>query len=338
MSHHKHHKHPVDAASDGSNTSSALAEPPEPVANNSTQSTDTTLPGAAARAPLASQADTLPPVVTTVASPPKKKRRVGLIVGIIAASLVLLLGVSSTLVYALWYQNPEKVVLDAVTNAIRASSVKVTGEFELKNSGSDNGSGVDSVKLTLSEKGNIATYDVNAELAITLADHDKPLVLKGGAILSSEGDIYIKLTGVKDLVEAYIDAYKESIENLQSEIDVDVTKYTDRYDSIYASIEKLAKKVDGEWWRISAKDLSGDYEEYSKRQECLTKVAKQLESDSTMRSDLSDLYSKYRFITIKDELGEKDGNFGYKIEGDTKTATKFLNGLNGTLIYKALNK
>ena len=337
MSHHKHHKQSANNIDGDSNINIQSQTPPitseaaqspfatEPVAP---EVPETVAPVEAALPVSPEPATTLPIASQPMTGAPKKKKKVGLIVGIIVASVLVVLGTSAALVYALWYQNPEKVVLDAVTNAIKANAVRVTGEFELKNSGSG-ATGIKSMKLKLSEKGNIATYDMSAELELNLTDYKEPLTLKGGSILTDNGDIYIRLDGLKNTLDAYIESLEE---------DAGVSEYASIYGELYKSLGDLIEKVDGQWWRISAKELSENNEEYSKVQECVTKVAKQLESDSTMRKELADLYGEYKFITIEDKLGEKDGNLGYKIEGDTGQAEKFVKGLKGTSVYKALNK
>ncbi|MDR0397738.1 MAG: hypothetical protein LBH36_00960 [Candidatus Nomurabacteria bacterium] len=332
MSHH-HKKHTIDGSNDGGNVA------PEPnntkpvqqtdvqVAEGAVLATEPAMPTIEQTAPLENQ-----PII---GKPLKNKKKLRLIIGIVAAVLVLVLGTASALVYALWYQNPERVVLDAVVHAIKADAVQVTGEFSLKNSGEDNSSGIKSAKLKITEKSNIATYDMNAELAVDIDSdyYSGSIILKSSVIVSEEGDIYVKADGINEAIDVYMKSFKQTASEYFSEeqVEAHITTYRE-------PLEKFTDKIDGQWWKISVKELSKDNEEYANIQECVMKVAKKLETDSNMRAEVASVYGDHKFITIKKELGEKDGNYGFEIEGDSKEANKFIKGLKKTSVYKELNK
>ncbi|MDR0591290.1 MAG: hypothetical protein LBG75_01895 [Candidatus Nomurabacteria bacterium] len=254
----------------------------------------------------------------------KKKLKKSLIIGIVVAAVLVIGTTAAVLGYFLWYQNPEKVVFDSITNAIKAKSIKATGELKLKVNDNSDSAGIKSATLTLIEKGNIASYDVGAKLTVDIANHDKPLNLEGGAIMTEGGDIYLRVSGVKKVIDSYL-------ENMKTEADVST------YEAIYASVKSIVEMVDGQWWKISAAELSEQNKDYGEAQKCVTGVAKKLESDDSMRGELADLYGKNRFIVIKESLGEKDGNLGYKVDGDGKAAKKFVKGLKNTKVYKELH-
>ena len=77
--------------------------------------------------PVASSVPAAHPPYGSAALKPKKK--VGLIVGIISGVLILILAITAALLYFLWWQNPQKIVTDAVVNTMTTKKALVNGKM-----------------------------------------------------------------------------------------------------------------------------------------------------------------------------------------------------------------
>ena len=77
--------------------------------------------------PDASSVSAIHPPYGNAAIKPKKK--VGLIVGIISGVLILILAIAAALLYFLWWQNPQKIVTDAVVNTMTTKKAVVNGKM-----------------------------------------------------------------------------------------------------------------------------------------------------------------------------------------------------------------
>lgn len=244
------------------------------------------------------------PAEPTSVTPPLKKRKKGLFVGLIAAGVVALLIGGGALAYNVWYQNPNKVVSDALVNAITAKTMSATGTIELK--GADY-----TLKVDASGKNSL---EANSTVAVKLdfSSDEFSYSVNGEGIFSSEGDIYVKLSDVKKLIT--------SIEE-QSEGEVS-----------FEAFAGVIEKVDGQWIKIGKGDLGDVNEEYEKSQKCLADISKQLESDASFRKTVENeteaIYKAHPFVVVGDKLGSRTINgtasLGYTLTGDANIADEFF--------------
>ena len=103
------------------------------------------------------------------------------------------------------------------------------------------------------------------------------------------------------------------------------------------AIDKLVKKIDGVWIKISSDDLKQYSEEYSVTQKCFNDTINKFKNDKESNSEITELYRNNQFIIIDKELGQKDGSFGYEMTNNNTVLKKFIIGLIDTKIYKALH-
>ena len=285
----------------------APTQPFEPV-----QPVDTPIiqPAAVAVEPTPTVIGSGPAVDATLTPAPNKSRKKAIIIGAIVAGAIIVLGGGGASAYFLWYQNPNKVVTDALVHAMTAKTVAVTGTIELKNDDYE-------IKLEASGRNSLeANSTFGAKL--TFSSDDVKYTVDGEAVYSAEGDIYVK---VKD-VQGLVDSFEKQSDGAVS----------------FDAFSSVIKKIDGNWIKIGKEDL-GDYsEDYEKAQKCLADVSKSLDSDAsfrkTVQNETEKLYKENQFILISDSIGSRtiggQGSLGYTLSGDRDKADAFFTAFEST--------
>ena len=245
---------------------------------------------------------------TTLTSPaqPKKSRKKLLIGGIIAGVLVIL-GGGSALAYTFWYQNPEKVVTDAVVGAIQAKTVTYTGSLTAE--------GDFKLKVELTGANNAATSDLVAK--ITFPIENKEYTLEAAARFDDKSDLYVKVKNIDKLAGAYRSALPPESAG---------------------AVDQLIAKINDRWIKVSTGDLAQFDEAASKKQKCVSDAIKKYYQDDKAMTEVADVYKKNKFITIEQKLNGKPGNLGYTLKEDEKKSEAFFKGLKDTKVYKTLNE
>jgi hypothetical protein len=233
----------------------------------------------------------------------KKKR---IIIGSILVS-ALIIGSGSALAYNLWYQNPEKIVTDALVSAFKADTLQVAGSFEAKNEEFN-------VKVQIDAKA--ASKNGEAAAKIEFKSGEQTMKLDGAGYFGSEGDLYLKVNNAKDIINV---------------VTGDMAKATTAFDA-------LSEKVSGKWIKITSKDIGEVNEDYKKSQVCIEDVIKQVNEDKSLSNEVTKLYKNNRFIVINEKLGSKTingvGSLGYVVDIDDDKAKFFVTGLETTEIGK----
>lgn len=254
------------------------------------------------------------PNVTTPSSD-KKKRKMWLIGGIVAAAVVVLSG-SGALAYNLWYQNPDKVVGDAMLNALRARTYTGAGTMSYK---ADDYT----MNLTVDTKAvsNAGSMNVKADIEAGKGEDKVNFSVHGSALLKDK-TLYFKLDKVQETVNSLKKAYGE--------------------EGFPDYLNTIIKKIDGQWISAKASDYEELDKESAKQQECFYGVIDKIEADKEMGNEVAKLYSENKFVAIKDSLGSKSvdgvGSLGYTVTGDEAALEKFVRGLSDTKIGKAFQE
>lgn len=248
--------------------------------------------------PVAPQQESVPP-----SQPPKKSRRKLLIVSIIAALLLA----AAALAFNFWYQQPNKVVNDAIMNAINAKTVTHTGTLTT--------TGETKLKVTFNGSSASDRAKLNAEVAFDVQGTN--YTLAADALVDSKNDLYFKVKNIDKLIENYRRTVSPESQQL--------------FDAIVA-------KVDDKWVKVSAQELKNYSPDAAQAQGCMTDAMQKLQDDPQVKSQLGDLYKRHQFITIEKQLGDKDGSLGYVLGGNEAAAKAFAKGLRDTSIYKSLQK
>jgi flagellar basal body-associated protein FliL len=251
-----------------------------------------------------------PPVAAMPSvNPPKKKK--GLVIGIVIAAVVVLLAGGAAAAYQFIYQNPEKVVTDALQSVLTAKTLSTKGTivydqddvklFVTFNAKSDDaGAGEVGVEATIEAQGE--TFNVNAS-----------------GLLDKDGLLYFKIKDVKKLVISYF-----------SSLGVTDTSFLD----------DLIAKVDDKWIRISEDDINELSAEAGTTQACVTEAYASFKTDAKQQDELGKLYEKNRFIVIGESLGSKtiDGvdSIGYAVSVDDTKFKDFYKGIGDTQLGKKM--
>jgi hypothetical protein len=260
-------------------------------------------------APQAPPVDLAAEQASVVATTPKKSKK-PLIIGLIVAAVIVLLGGGSVLAYNVWYQNPEKVVTDALMNAATAKTSTYVGNLKVE------GNDVKTV-IDLTTKQSAATGSLDAKVTMTLAGKD--YTVNGSALFDGSGDLYFKVEKLASIAAEYKTQFG-LLEASQSSL-----------------IDKLVAKIDGTWVKVSSADLKDYSATTATATTCVTDAVKKFKDDKAATSEITNLYQKNPFIVIDKKLGEKDGSFGYTIKSDIAKTKAFAEGLKTTKIYTAIH-
>jgi hypothetical protein len=236
-----------------------------------------------------------------------KKLFIGVVISVI---IVLISGVAG---YALTsvYQNPQKVIADSIIKAITSKSSIYTGDFEYKASEYD-------IKISFSAKqANMTTGSLDVKLKINLQGKDYSIDTK--ALVDKNGDIYVSVSEVANIVAEFKSA----------------TGISDG-SALALAVDKVVAKIDGNWIKISKSDMDKYGGEYNKIKECVDGVYEKYSNDKDSIAELTNAYKNNQFIIIKDDLGQKDGSFGYSINGDNVKYNSFVKDIKQTKAFKSL--
>ena len=241
---------------------------------------------------------------------PKKSKKKFIIVGVIVLVLAVL-GGGGAFAYNT-YQSPQKVISDAIISAVTAKQATYTGTVTLNSNDVK-------ASIALTAKQAEAAGSVSAD--ITLTSGGKDYTLTGEAIMTSSGDLYVRLTKLDSISATITSLANAELGGADSS----------------ALVQKLVAKVDGAWIKISSDDLKSYSESAASAQSCSNTVIKKYENDSSATKEVTDLYQKHQFIIVDKDLGVVDGSVGYQLKTDKSAATAFADGLKSTKIYKDLH-
>ena len=211
-----------------------------------------------------------------------KKKKTGLIIGIVLGVIALIAIISAVLVYFLWWQNPEKMVTDAVSNAIMAKKMTADGKvvIDMRDQGK--------IELSVKTATDSGKSKANIDAKLNIKGVEKNIPLKGDVVLDSDGTIYVKINNFKDLYGTLLEVVMESSSggNLsRSQIET----YRDQ------ALEKMSSEIDkmsNTWMKISPDEIGSEYK-------CGINALKKIQSDESVRKELAQIYQKNSFFTIK---------------------------------------
>ena len=251
-----------------------------------------------------------------------KKKKTGLIIGIVLGVVALIAIISAVLVYFLWWQNPEKMVTDAVSNAIMAKKMTADGKvvIDMRDQGK--------IELNVKTATDSGKSKANIDAKLDVKGVEKNIPLKGDVVLDSDGTIYVKINNFKDLYGTLLEIVMESSSggNLsRSQIET----YRDQ------TLEKMGSEIDkmsDTWMKISPDEIGSEYK-------CGINALKKIQSDESARKELAQIYQKNSFFTIKDsKISDRNGGRGFELQGDNSKLSKFNDEFKKSSAGKALSK
>ena len=251
-----------------------------------------------------------------------KKKKTGLIIGVVLGVIALIAIISAVLVYFLWWQNPEKMVTDAVSNAIMAKKMTADGKvvIDMRDQGK--------IELNVKTATDSGKSKANIDAKLDVKGVEKNIPLKGDVVLDSDGTIYVKINNFKDLYGTLLEIVMESSSggNLsRSQIET----YRDQ------TLEKMGSEIDkmsDTWMKISPDEIGSEYK-------CGINALKKIQSDESARKEVAQLYRKNSFFTIKDsKISDRNGGRGFELQGDNSKLSKFNDEFKKSSAGKALSK
>ena len=262
----------------------------------------------------------------------EKPSKKGKIIGIIAAVLAIVLVGSSYAAYALWYQNPEKVVMDSMLSAVLAKTSKTSGDMTLTYNDY-----VIKVDFT-GEGGADEGTSGSATLTVKNKKQNIDIALKGQGVVASKGDVYLKVDDLEKvyngILDAIIDSQVDTLKQQGQSVAEDQTKQLRQaYDSLFGSV---ITKIGDKWIKISADDVKTFDKKLSDEYTCIQEVSKKIKDDKKLIDQVSDVYMQHRFLIIKDNLGVRDGSVGYAVDIDKQIGKEFDKAVQDTTLYKDL--
>lgn len=238
----------------------------------------------------------------------KSKKRTAIVLTAVA---VVVLGGGGAAAYNLWYQNPEKVLGDAMSNMLSAKSASTDSILTVDSSG-DAKYNVDFKLKTLSDQDN-----AELDMSVSAEAEGKDYNLSGNVIVKNNEKLFFKINDLKKTLE-----------------DTGLMSYVGSSASAVSFIEK----IDGTWIVVDQDDLDEATGSDDKTTECIENAVKKLRDDKEYAKDVRELYKKNPLVKVTKKLGSKDGSLGYEIEFVRENAVKFANGMNDTKFYKDIKK
>lgn len=238
------------------------------------------------------------------------------LVAIIVAAAVLVLGVGGYAAYALWYDAPQNVVADALSQVMKAKTGTVNGSFEAVASGSNSKVKADFAFAQAESK--------NASFTGSLAvsTEGKTYTLKASAVGTKDSTAYLKLENVREVLNSVMGLSGVPPESL-------------------AMFDGLIDKIDGKWVVVKPSDIQQD-EKADKQAECVEKAFETFQSDQKQQNEVVDAYRKNSFIVVSKNLGTETINGAmsnhYELTTDDKKARAFGEAVTKTTIFKAADK
>ena len=251
-----------------------------------------------------------------------KKKKTGLIIGIVLGVIALIAIISAVLVYFLWWQNPEKMVTDAVSNAIMAKKMTADGKvvIDMRDQG----------KIELNVKAATdsgkSKADIDAKLAVKGVEKNIPL--KGDVVLGDDGTIYVKINNFKELYGSLLEVVMES----SSGGKISRTQMEAYRDQTLKKLNSEINKMNGTWMKVSPDEIGSKYK-------CGINALKKIQSDESARKELAQIYQKNSLFTIKDsKISDRNGGRGFELQGDNSKLSKFNDEFKKSSAGKALSK
>ena len=311
----------------------ATAEPSVAETTAETTVAETTTPEAAAAA--------------VVAEAPKKKSKGGLIAALIVIFLALVGGGVAAAIMVLKPFGTRDAVPAAVAKLFSSERPKnVTANGQVTISLDDNSLGLSAFKVNINSGINTTTSEnsTSVALTLTLAD-DTDLTLNADEMYTSGGDLYLKVAGITDFLEDYVDYYQRGTivdcnDGKYYNDDMDcsaLSGYDPTVETLNGIMDSL-EFIDDEWIKISSSDFGGIASMFSgndTQTQCLLDTAEKIESYGI---SLSDIYNENPFIVSSTEnlkIAQKKNQL-YLINFDAANATGFINSIANSAFTKKM--
>lgn len=242
----------------------------------------------------------------TTAAPKKSAKK---LIAIIIAAVLVLLALGGGVAFAVWYTSPQKVLNDSFVNFMDTppKSIDATAAVGVEDT---------DFKITIASYTDGAD-NAQANVKFGMTSSGTAVNINVDAIAAKNGDLYIRINDANKLVAQFTQGSPEAA----------------------AMFKGILAKVDTKWVKITAADiekLTG--QKKSPDSECVSNAIATFQSDAGQKKEVSDLYSKNQFITVKeqkaDEVVDGRNSFHYVLNTDEAKAKSFAEGMKQTQVYK----
>lgn len=241
-----------------------------------------------------------------------KSKGTGIVIAIVAV-LVLALGGLATWFFV-FFNNPTKVVSDAVSGFLSAEHLAMQGDVWLEPSNPDSSDEVKKIWLSFSSNSReLSPSSHSGAMNVELANDDAFTVFFDYKI-AQDHRLFVRFSSVTEALET---------------MEISQANYPDR-----TKFFDVVEMIDDQWWEVDLAKLVKDYDldasisdYYNGYMDCTDDYLSVTLQDRT----LSKLYLDHSFFDIK-ESGVKLDNFeesgkSYSVKIDPELAADFMNGL-----------
>lgn len=255
-----------------------------------------------------------------------KKKKVGLIIGIISGVLALILIIVAVLLYFLWWQNPQKMVTDAVMNSITSKKAVTSGKATI------NMGEAGKVELAITGASNDSKSKTDIDITFSTKQISSSMKIKGNVVVDDKGTLYIKASGLTKAAEVFIDNYVKAQMSSVGEYGSSSAQVKAQ---IQAMKDEFMKQVRGTLLKVEDKWMKVSAEEYGEgAAQCGAEMIKKLSQDDT-RKEIASAYEKNAFLNVKtNTVEDRNGARGFEIELDKDKAKDFVSSLRDTSFGK----
>lgn len=226
-----------------------------------------------------------------------KRRTLGKRTVFIAISVLFVILGSAAAAYGLhaWQQTPEKVVADALTNAVQARSMA----YDVK---------VDSPTMPLAAIQGSYSDQISQVSATVRTEYPGDLSTMSGSIIATSKSLYVKVANTSQVIKKIVPASQERIVN--------------------ALLPIIQDDIDHKWIKLAVSDASY-LQDFTKVSSCVVDAAKQLSVSQSARTKLMNVYLANSFFDVK-EVKSQPGSGTYQLTIDQQRFQAFIDALQTT--------
>lgn len=230
-----------------------------------------------------------------------RKTKKGLIIGIISAVVAVVLLVSGLLWYFLWYQNPERVLLTAITKVQQSKQIATSTVItsDLKYPVDDKELEFERLEIDFGSE-RTPKFDANAKLSLKF--DGESYSAQASALVTDSGEVFFKVANLTDSVNKILKSQGY--------------KLSDK------ALERL-DKVDDKWVKYGISDLKKDDKKSGEAAECALDAVKKNFNDENRTRVAVENYQKNPFVRVKNSQS-KDGNIGYEVSLDATNLKNYI--------------
>jgi hypothetical protein len=238
-------------------------------------------------------------------------KRNKIIFGILTVVLVLLAAAAGT-AWA-YYNNPTKVLSDALSNAMNAETTQMKGSAKF--SGTSNGTQAEVIvdyDMKATDKKALTNVALKVNVPPTSVD------VSGSFITESQGDYYFKINDAKKIFQNLLGANPDS------------------GDPSMQGINNLLNMVDSKWVKVSKADYQDMLGQDEQAAECSQKVIKDFSDNKQLSQQILDVYNQHPYVNTESLDSDDFNTLHYKLTFDEQKTKDFIIALKQTDLFKQL--